>query len=105
MVVAGARAGLDPDTIVEVIGSSSGGSWALQHRVPLAWRNEYRSGGSLAIAAKDLSYALQLVDELGTSANVTRAVAELVAGAMREHDGVGDDPLIVDAVERLSGFA
>lgn len=105
MVVTGVRAGLDPDTIIDVVSASSGGSWALRHRVPLAWRNGYQSGGSLAIAAKDLGTALRLVDELGTNADVTRAVAALVAGAMREHDGAGDDPLIVDAVERMSGFA
>jgi 3-hydroxyisobutyrate dehydrogenase-like beta-hydroxyacid dehydrogenase len=105
MVVTGARAGLDPDTIIDVVGASSGGSWALRHRVPLAWRNGYRSGGSLAIAAKDLGTALGLADELGTNADVTRAVAALVADALREHDGAGDDPLIVEAVERLSGFA
>jgi len=104
MIVAGAKAGLDPDAVVDVIGSSSGGSWALGNRVPLAWRADYLSGGSLAIAAKDLATALQLADELGTEASVIRAVAALVDGAMQYHQGAGDDPLIVDAVERLSGF-
>lgn len=104
MVVAGTRAGLDPDTIVGVIERSSGASWALGHRVPLAWRADYASGGSLAIAEKDLRAALELAANLGTYSGVTLAAADLVEDAMRAHGGAGDDPLIVEAVERLSGM-
>ncbi|PFG45085.1 3-hydroxyisobutyrate dehydrogenase [Georgenia soli] len=102
MVVAGAKAGLDPDTIVNVVSTSSGASWALQHRVPLAWRANYVSGGSLAIAHKDLGAAVKLADELGIAARVSTAAASLVADAMDVHEGAGDDPLIVEMVERLS---
>ena len=40
MVVAGVKAGLDPDTIIKVVSIRSGGSWALAHRIPLAWQTD-----------------------------------------------------------------
>lgn len=104
MLVSAVKAGLDPDTVVEVVGRSSGASWALQNRVPLAWRESYVSGGALAIAAKDLAAALDLAQDLDVDASVTRAAAALVDEAMARHAGGGDDPLIVEAVEAQAGF-
>ncbi len=104
MVVAGVKAGLDPDTIIKVISISSGGSWALEHRVPLAWQTDYASGATLAIAAKDMRSALELADSLGTSATLAREVRRLVDIGMARHQGQGDDPLMVEIIEQLSDF-
>ncbi|QWA13007.1 NAD(P)-dependent oxidoreductase [Sodalis ligni] len=104
MVVAGVKAGLDPDTIIKVISISSGGSWALEHRVPLAWQTDYVSGATLAIAAKDMRSATELADSLGTSATIAREVRRLVDIGMARHQGEGDDPLMVEIIEQLSDF-
>lgn len=104
MVVTGVKAGLDPDTIIKVISISSGGSWALEHRVPLAWKADYVSGATLAIAAKDLHSAMELADNLGTSATLTREVLRLVDIGMERHQGKGDDPMMVEILENLSHF-
>ncbi|HEY0208899.1 NAD(P)-dependent oxidoreductase [Acerihabitans sp.] len=104
MVVAGVKAGLDPDTIIKVISISSGGSWALEHRVPLAWQTDYVSGATLAIAAKDMRSAIELVDDLGTSATLAREVLRLVDIGMARHQGKGDDPMMVEIIEQLSDF-
>ncbi len=104
MVVAGVKAGLDPDTIIKVISVSSGGSWALEHRVPLAWQTDYVSGATLAIAAKDMRSAMELADSLGTSATLAREVQRLVDVGMERHQGQGDDPLVVEIIEQLSDF-
>lgn len=104
MVVAAVKAGLDADQVIDVIGRSSGSSWALLNRVPLAWRNDYHSGGALAIAAKDLRAALDLTKDLAIDVPVTAAAAALVQLAMDRNDGLGDDPLIVETVEAHAGF-
>lgn len=78
---------------------------ALAHRIPLAWQTDnYSSGATLAIAAKDLRSAMELTDDLGTSATVTREVLRLVDIGMERHQGRGDDPLMVEIIENLSQF-
>jgi 3-hydroxyisobutyrate dehydrogenase-like beta-hydroxyacid dehydrogenase len=103
-VVMGVKAGLDPEVLVEVIGESSGGNWALENRVPLAWRNEYMSGGALSIALKDLGSATELADELRVPALVTSATANLFKVAEGLLGAEGDDPLVVKAVEMIGRY-
>ncbi len=98
-IVIGAKVGIDPDVLVDVIGESSGGNWALKNRAPLAWRNEYRSGGALSIALKDLRAATQLADDAEVPALVTSSTAHLFKLAESLLGAEGDDPLIVKAVE------
>ncbi|GAB3279714.1 NAD-binding protein [Sinomonas notoginsengisoli] len=104
MVATAVKAGLDPDTVVDVVGMSSGDSWALRNRVPLSWRSDYTSGGALAVALKDMDAALELAEHLEIEAPITRAAAQIVAEAARRHPEGGDDPLIVEAVEARSGL-
>jgi 3-hydroxyisobutyrate dehydrogenase-like beta-hydroxyacid dehydrogenase len=103
MVITAAKAGLDPDTVIEVIGRSSGDSWALRNRVPLSWRNDYKSGGSLAVAAKDMTAGLEIAEQLGVDARVTKAAAGIIREAMERQNGEGDDPLLVEYIEARSG--
>jgi 3-hydroxyisobutyrate dehydrogenase len=102
MLTTAVKAGLDPETIVKAISCSSGDSWALRNRLPLAWRASYISGGALALAAKDISAGLELADQLGVDARTTRAAAEVVKEAMDRHHGAGDDPLIIETIEARS---
>jgi 3-hydroxyisobutyrate dehydrogenase-like beta-hydroxyacid dehydrogenase len=104
-VVMGAKAGLDPEVLVEVVSESSGGNWALENRVPLAWRNEYRSGGALSIATKDLRTAMGLADELELPALVISATAHLFKLTEGLLGKEGDDPLVVKAVEIIGRHA
>lgn len=104
MVITATKAGLDPESVIDVVGRSSGDSWALRNRVPLSWRNDYSSGGSLAVAAKDMAAGLELADQLGVEARVTRAAADIIQEALRRHNGEGDDPLLVEAIEARSGL-
>jgi 3-hydroxyisobutyrate dehydrogenase-like beta-hydroxyacid dehydrogenase len=103
MVITAAKAGLDPDTVIEVIGRSSGDSWALRNRVPLSWRNDYKSGGSLAVAAKDMTAGLEIAEQLGVDARVTKAAAGIIREAMERQNGEGDDPLLIEYIEARSG--
>lgn len=104
MLVTAVKAGLDADTVVEVIAQSSGDSWALRHRLPLSWRNDYLSGGALALADKDIGIAAGIADALGIDAPVTRAAAAMVRAAFDRHAGEGDDPFVVETVEARAGI-
>jgi 3-hydroxyisobutyrate dehydrogenase len=104
-IVIGAKAGIDPDVLVDVIGESSGGNWALKNRAPLAWRNEYRSGGALSIALKDLRAATQLADDLEVPALVASSTTHLFKLAESLLGAEGDDPLVVKAMEVIGRHA
>ncbi|PFG45121.1 3-hydroxyisobutyrate dehydrogenase [Georgenia soli] len=103
MLIAGVKAGLDPDQVIEVVSRSSGDSWALRNRLPLAWRTNYVSGGALGLMLKDLASGIDLADEAGVDAVSTRAAATVVREAYERHAGRGDDPLIVETLEARSG--
>jgi 3-hydroxyisobutyrate dehydrogenase-like beta-hydroxyacid dehydrogenase len=105
MLITATKAGLEPEAVIDVISQSSGDSWALRNRLPLTWRNDYISGGALALAAKDIGAGLELADQLGVDAHVTRAAAQVVREAMERHAGQGDDPLIVETIESRSGVS
>ncbi|WP_235015022.1 NAD(P)-dependent oxidoreductase [Microbacterium sp. SLBN-154] len=104
-VVVAAKAGVDPDILVEVAGRGSGGSWALVHRVPLAWRAGYRSGGSLAIALKDLRAFLDLADSLDVPTPGVSTVLAHVSAAAQTFPEAPDDPVIVRLVELSAGIS
>jgi len=101
-LVAGSKAGIDPDVMVDVISRSSGDNWALRNRAPLAWRNDYKSGGSLAVANKDLNTALAIIRESGMTAPITAATSQLfdIAGKLGPHNA--DDPEIIRTIEKLA---
>jgi 3-hydroxyisobutyrate dehydrogenase-like beta-hydroxyacid dehydrogenase len=105
MLITAVKAGLDPETVINVISRSSGDSWPLRNRVPLAWRADYISGGALALIAKDIGAGLELANQLGVDAQVTRAAAKVVEEAMERHAGTGDDPLIVETIEARSAVS
>lgn len=105
MLITAAKAGLEPDAVIEVISHSSGDSWALRNRLPLSWQNNYVSGGALNILAKDIDAGLELAGQLGVDTPVTRAAAQVVHEAMQRHSGLGDDPLVVETIEARSGLS
>ncbi len=102
-LVVGTKAGLDPERMVAVIAASSGDNWALRNRAPLAWRNAYRSGGSLAIARKDLRAARAEAEAQQVPMLVSTATGQLFDLAAILGDAEGDDPEVVRVLERLAG--
>ena len=101
-LVVAAKAGIDPEVMVDVLSASSGDSWALRNRVPLAWRNDYISGGALSIARKDLKSATDLAADLDIPMFMAPATAQLVALSQTLWGQDGDDPLMVKTAERLA---
>lgn len=76
-LIAGARFGLDPHTMVEVINASTGRSNSSEHKFPtFILPRRFESGFFLSLMAKDLRFAR----ELATSVNSPHALLDGVSG-------------------------
>lgn len=104
-VVAASKAGIKPDSFIEAVSNGSGDNWALRNRIPLAWKNDYRSGGALDIALKDLDAALSLCRKLGVYAPSGSAASQAFLAATRLCREDADDSEYVRFVELLSAHA
>ena len=62
----GLKAGLSMETIVEVVGTSSGNTWVLQNHFPnTVLKNQHEPGFMLDLMYKDIGLALALADDVG----------------------------------------
>ena len=67
----GLKAGLSMETIVEVVGTSSGNTWVLQNHFPnTVLKNQHEPGFMLDLMYKDIGLALALADDVGVSVPV-----------------------------------
>ena len=90
-LVFGLKAGADPQTILEVVGTGFGGSRMLERNVPLVLDRNFKAGTAVSLILKDLSLINELAGKLGTPLEMgarAREVFERAAGA-----GLGDDDM------------
>lgn len=96
-------AGVDPDAALQVIGSSSGRSFATQtllpERVPT---RAFPRTFALGLLAKDVRLASSVLEDGGVDGRVLRLVDELTAAAAEEL-GEADHVELVKLVERAAG--
>ena len=79
----GRRAGLDLDTVIDVIGKGAAGSWQLENRAPTMVRDEFDFGFAVQWMRKDLGICIDEARRNGAELAVARLVdayyAEIVA--------------------------
>jgi 3-hydroxyisobutyrate dehydrogenase len=74
--------GLDPDTVLPIIGVSVGNSWAVQNWATVRrWWENYRPGTTLDILVKDLRSVQGCAADAGLSLPVAACVLEEILGA------------------------
>jgi 3-hydroxyisobutyrate dehydrogenase len=102
-IVFGLKAGADPQTILEVVGTGFGGSRMLERNVPLVLERNFKAGTSVNLLVKDLGLIHDLAAELGTTLELGRC-AQRVFQAGRDA-GLGDDDMagLVRPYERSAG--
>ncbi|HEY3083532.1 MAG TPA: NAD(P)-dependent oxidoreductase [Chloroflexota bacterium] len=102
-LVFGIKAGADPQTILEVVGTGFGGSRMLDRNIPLILDRNFKPGTSVNLLVKDLGLIHSLAAELGTRLEVGR-VAQRVFEAGRDA-GLGDDDMagLVRPYEQAAG--
>ena len=102
-LVLGVKAGLDPQTIYEVVRVSTGASAAWELRVPRILAGDFAPGGTIDISYKDQELETAFAKQLGVPlllANVTQQVYQMArAQGLNKHDGAA----IVKIFEQLAG--
>ena len=99
----GAKAGINPETLLEIIKVSTGNNWCLQQYPNTTFKDNFEPGFKLSLAFKDINLALDLAKENGVPVPVSTAVRQDIADTIAA--GLGDKG--VDAVilsrEKASG--
>ncbi len=102
-LVLGVKAGLDPQTIYEVVRVSTGASAAWELRVPRILTGDFEPGGTIDISYKDQELETAFAKRLGVPlllANLTQQVYQMArAQGLNKHDGSA----IVKIFEQMAG--
>lgn len=100
----GARAGIDPNRIYEVITNSAGASWMFQNRVPHILADDYTPHSAVEIWLKDLGLILDTGKELRLPLPLAATAQQLFLMAAASGHGRLDDAAVVKIYETLAGF-
>jgi 3-hydroxyisobutyrate dehydrogenase-like beta-hydroxyacid dehydrogenase len=102
-LVLGVKAGLDPQTIYEVVRVSTGNSVAFEMRAPRMLARNFAPGGTVDISFKDQELETAFAKQLGVPlllANVTQQLYQMArAAGLNKEDGLA----VVKILERLAG--
>ncbi len=102
-LVLGVKAGLDPQTIYDVVRVSTGASAAWELRVPRILQGDFAPGGTIDISYKDQELETAFAKRLGVPlllANVTQQVYQMArAQGLNKQDGAA----VVKIFEKLAG--
>jgi 3-hydroxyisobutyrate dehydrogenase-like beta-hydroxyacid dehydrogenase len=102
-VVLGRKAGLDPQTILEMIPKSAGDSWMFRNRAPQMVSRDFSCRGELDILIKDLNYVLEMGQSLKTPLFLSAVAREIFQIASGMGWGKEDDSAVVKALEMMGG--
>ena len=76
-VVIGAKAGADPNVILEIIGNSFGGSAMLKRSIPLAVGRKFEAGTPVSLVLRDLGTIGQMCSEVGARMTLGKVAESL----------------------------
>jgi 3-hydroxyisobutyrate dehydrogenase len=102
-LILGVKAGLDPQTIYDVVRVSTGTSHAFETGVPKILRRDFSPGGTVDITFKDQELQTSFAKQLGVPlilANVTQQLYQMArAAGFNKEDGLA----VVKILEQLAG--
>jgi 3-hydroxyisobutyrate dehydrogenase-like beta-hydroxyacid dehydrogenase len=105
-MVLGMRAGLDPETIVEVIRSGAGTSRVFELRAPMMAAGVYEPATmKMEIWQKDMALIAEFAAKLGVAAPLFAASAPLYSAAMGQGRGREDTGAVCAVLEQMAGLA
>lgn len=103
-LLVGRKLGLDLDTIVSILRSSSGGSWILENHLRIkALAGDYEPGFALDLMFKDLKLFLQTATEAQTPAFMAASALQLYNAARAAGTGKMDQTVVAREIEKLAG--
>lgn len=102
-LVLGAKGGLDPRVLYEVLSVSSGRSRVLEQAGPRILSRDYDAAFALDLAWKDLECAVAAGEEEGVPLRLAALAREIYAEARRLGLGGLDQAAVVTPLERMTG--
>jgi putative dehydrogenase len=99
----GARAGVDPSVLYEVISHSAGSSWMFNDRVPHMLAGDFTPRSAVNIFVKDLGIVLDVGRELKFPLPMAALAHQLFIAAAAAGFGTQDDSAVVKLFQNLSG--
>ncbi|AZG45739.1 NAD(P)-dependent oxidoreductase [Gordonia insulae] len=104
VLVAGARFGIDPATLLEVLNASSGRNQATETKFgTYVLSRGFDSGFTAALMNKDVGIALDLARDCGVGLEVCSALGAAWASALDQLDAQADQTEVVRVLERVAG--
>jgi 3-hydroxyisobutyrate dehydrogenase len=100
----GVKAGVDPQTLYEVISNSAGSSWMFQNRVPHMVAGDYTPLSAVEIFVKDLGIVLETGKAERFPLFLAAAAHQLFLAAAAAGFGREDDAAVVKVFEQLAGI-
>lgn len=100
----GARAGVDPNKIFDVISTSAAASWMFTDRVPHVLEDDYTPRSAVDIWPKDLGLVLDVAKEQKMPVHLASSAFQLFQAASGAGYGKLDDAAIVKVYEDLLDF-
>jgi len=101
----GARAGVDPNKIYEVISTSAASSWMFKDRARHILDDDFTPHSTIDIWPKDLGLVLDVARPLKMPVHLASAAFQLFQSASGAGYGKLDDAAVVKIYEDLLGFA
>ena len=101
----GARAGVDPNVLYEVISHSAGSSWMFNDRVPHMLEGDFTPRSAINIFVKDLGIVLDVGRELKFPLPMAALAHQIFVAAAAAGLGNQDDSAVVKLFQNLSATA
>jgi 2-hydroxymethylglutarate dehydrogenase len=87
--VLGAKAGIDPQVLYDLLSISTANNWSLQQYPNTVFKGNFAPGFKISLAYKDINLALGLGEDYGVPLPVAKVVKDDLAEAVK--DGRGDN--------------
>ncbi|MCP5152109.1 MAG: NAD(P)-dependent oxidoreductase [Chromatiales bacterium] len=101
-VALGAKVGLEPQTVYDVICKSAGNSWMFENRVPRILSGDYKPHSAVEIFIKDLGIVLQTAGRDRFPTPLAAVAHQLFTMAASAGMGRWDDAAVAKVYQRLS---
>ena len=103
-LVVGAKAGVDPEVLRQVVQAGSGGSFVWDFATRAVLDDKLTPSFTVALAAKDVSLATALADDLGVDVPMGELAQRLILGHRDADHGSEDVLSVVTMIEEQAGF-
>jgi 3-hydroxyisobutyrate dehydrogenase len=98
------KAGIDLDLLHNVIKTSAGTSWALEHKLPKMASGDFNPGFRVWLQHKDLALAMNLASQMGAALPMTSLAFQMYESAKAMGLQDLDHSAIVKVLQKLSGI-